>query len=59
MKRIFVQMSDERSCLLNADRLVYTEDSSFISVYKGTELVGMFDSLQVSYIYMTETTERK
>ena len=59
MKRVYVQMSADRSCLLNADRLVYTEDSSFIMVYKGTELVGMFDSLQVSYVYMTETTERK
>ena len=59
MKRVYVQMTNERSCLLTADRLEYTEDSTFIRVYNGTELAGMFDSLQIMYIYMTETNQIK
>lgn len=58
-KRIFVQMMNDRSCLLTANRLERTEDSSFILVFNGSELVGMFDSPQVLYIYMTETTQAK
>lgn len=54
-KKVYVQMSSERSCLLTADRIEYSEDSSFIRVYNGEELVGMFDSLQVMFIYMTES----
>lgn len=54
-KKVYVQMSADRSCLLTADRIEHTEDSTFVRVYNGTELVGMFDSLQMIFIYMTES----
>lgn len=53
-KKVFVQMSADRSCLLTADRIEYADDSTFVRVYNGNELVGMFDSLQMMFIYMTE-----
>lgn len=54
-KKVFVQMSADRSCLLTADRIEYSDDSTFVRVYNGNELVGMFDSLQMMFIYMTES----
>ena len=59
MKRIYVQFSADRSCLLTGDKLEYTDDSNFVKVYNGTELVGIFDLFHTPAIYMTEPAEKK
>ena len=58
MKRVFVQLSNDKSCLLVADRIEYSDDSNYVMVYNGSDLVGIIDLLHIVALYMTEPTEK-
>ena len=56
--RVFVQINNDRSCLLNADR-IDTSNEEYTRVYRGDALVGIFDNSYLVCAYITEPTNKE
>ena len=54
MKRIFIQTMSESCHLIIGDRIEYQDGTEYIKLYKGIELVGVFDIGCVAYVYISE-----
>ena len=56
--KVFVQMNNDRTCMLKADRIDYS-DEDYVFIYNGEQVVGVFDKAYLACAYMTEPSKEK
>ena len=52
--KAFIQLTNNRSCLLRADEIKADHERGHITVSDGGRIQGVFDMEVLEYVYMTE-----
>ena len=55
--KAFIQLTNNRSCLLRADEITADYERGHITVSDGGRIQGVFDMGVLEYVYMTEPRE--
>ena len=55
--KAFIQLTNNRSCLLRADDIKADYERGHITVSDGGRIQGVFDMGVLEYVYMTEPRE--